>query len=256
MLADRVAEAVLLAGLPVAFGGRGPGVWVRAAEPDGDRTRGEGLVVDWLPSPRLAGAARMDGPGGVAFSARRVVTVAMANALAEFLPAFGLEVAPDATGRETRIVAAHGEGLRIPRELPRSPEPPESGDPSGPGPVAEPDPVIVEAVRRSARLAGLPLAAHPGAAGIHLSPDRESTGADLTGPAGAAGAVELTWSPSRPLSALAGTDPAAAAARSSVDAALRHALGTVLGACGTRVRWLHSAGRLRAFGESVPAIRH
>ncbi|MEV6979485.1 hypothetical protein [Kitasatospora sp. NPDC093806] len=253
-LADRLTDAVLLAGLPIAFGDQGPGVRIRpAGAADGPTRRPGSAVVDWLPAPRLTGAAAMAEPGHAAGSARQVVETAMANALAEFLPAFGLDVDPDRSGRGLNVSGpvAAGDGLRVPPDalVHRSPgrTPAELGLPAD----------LIDAVRRSATLAGLPLAAHLGATGVTLGPCPPDDGTD-TGVTGDE-AADLGWNPSRRLadladSALPGAAPAAAA-RAAVDAAMRHALGTVLRACGTELRWLHAHNRLRASGESTPTIR-
>ncbi|MER7705793.1 hypothetical protein ABTX81_23225 [Kitasatospora sp. NPDC097605] len=250
-LADRLTDAVLLAGLPVAFGDQGPGVRIRPARPvdDGDRCAGV-AALDWLPSPRLSGAAAMAEPGAAAGSAREVVETAMINALAEFLPALGLETSRDRTGRELRVDgrAALGGGLTVPPGVlvarPAGPTPAELGLPAG----------VVHTVRRSATLAGLPLAAHLGATGITLTPFTPTGGADDR-----PGAADLGWNPARRLADLADSSlpeaARAAAARTAVDGAMRHALGTALRACGTELRWLHAHHRLRAFGESASTIR-
>ncbi|MFB7470167.1 hypothetical protein [Kitasatospora sp. NPDC056184] len=249
-LADRLTEAVLLAGLPVAFGDQGPGVRIRPARPADDRDRCAGTAaLDWLPSPRLTGAA-VAGPGQAAGSARTVVEAAMVNALAEFLPALGLEAGRDRTGGELRVTAeaAGGGGLRVPPGVlvarPAGPTPAELGLPAD----------LVRTVRRSAALAGLPLATHLGATGITLAPYAPTGGADDRD-----GAADLGWNPSRRLADLADSDlpeaARAAAARAAVDGALRHAVGTALRACGTELRWLHAHQLLRAYGESAPAVR-
>ncbi|MFD5919891.1 hypothetical protein ACFVYP_23745 [Kitasatospora sp. NPDC058201] len=249
-LVDRVTDAVLFAGLPVAFGDQGPGVRIRPAEAVDAADRCEGLAaLDWLPSRRLADAAAMEDPQHAAGSARQVVGVSMVNALAEFLPAFGLDVSRDRSGRELRVGGAADSGLRVPPDvLVRRPA---GATPAELGLDAE----LVDAVRRSAALAGLPVAGHLGAAGVTLGP--WPTGEDGTGGDGGA---DIGWNPSRRLSDLADSgSPAAglaAVARTSVHAAMLHALGTILGACGTELRWFHARNRLRALGESTPAIRH
>ncbi|WP_327063875.1 hypothetical protein OG196_03320 [Kitasatospora purpeofusca] len=261
-LADRLTDAVLLSGLPVAFGEEGPGVRIRPARPASDADRCAGAAaLDWLPSPRLAGAAAMAEPGQPAGPAREVVGTAMENALAEFLPAFGLEAARDGSGRELRVAppALPAAGLRVPPRVlaarPAGPTPAELGVPAA----------LLDALRRSTALAGLPLAAHLGGTGITLAPCSSAEGpgtdptGDPTGGPGADGAADLGWNPSRRLADLADSDrpeaPAAATARAAVDAAMRHALGTALRACGTELRWLHALQRLRVYGESAPTIR-
>ncbi|MFJ4095691.1 hypothetical protein ACIPYS_29220 [Kitasatospora sp. NPDC089913] len=259
-LADRLTDAVLLSGLPVAFGEEGPGVRIRPARPTGDADRCAGAAaLDWLPSPRLTGAAAMAEPGQSAGPAREVVGTAMLNALAEFLPAFGLETTRDGSGGELRVVppAVPAAGLRVPPGVlvPR---------PAGPTPVElGMTAALLETLRRSAALAGLPLAAHLGGTGITLAPcppgEGEGDGGAGEGAVGAGGAADIGWNPSRRLADLADSDrpeaPGAGAARAAVDAAMRHALGTALRACGTELRWLHAVHRLRAYGESVPTIR-
>ncbi|SDT82878.1 hypothetical protein SAMN05216371_7686 [Streptomyces sp. TLI_053] len=249
-LADRLTDAVLLSGLPVAFGEEGPGVRIRPARPTGDGDRCAGAAaLDWLPSPRLTGAAAMAEPGQSAGPAREVVGTAMLNALAEFLPAFGLETTRDGSGGELRVgpLAVPAVGLRVPPGVlaarPTGPTPAELGLPAA----------LLATLRRSAALAGLPLAAHLGGTGITLAPCPPAE------EPGAGGAADIGWNPSRRLADLADSDrpeaPGAAAARAAVDAAMRHALGTALRACGTELRWLHALQRLRVYGESVPTIR-
>ncbi|MFB6894576.1 hypothetical protein ACFCX4_35375 [Kitasatospora sp. NPDC056327] len=250
-LTDRITDAVLLAGLPVAFGAQGPGVRIRPARPADDADRCAGMAaLDWLPSPRLTGAAVMEEPGHAAGPARQVVETAMLNALAEFLPVFGLFVTQEGTGGELRVVGppAPGGGLHVPpgalaaRRTARTPA--ELGVPLG----------LVGTVRRSAALAGLPVAVDLGATGITVERSVPLGGADDL-----AGAADLGWNPSRRLADLADSElPEAAAAvtaRSAVDGAMRHALGMALRACGAELRWLHKQQRLRVFGESTPTIR-
>ncbi len=252
-LADRLTDAVLLSGLPVAFGDEGPGVRIRPARPVDDADRCTGLAaLDWLPSPRLTGAAATAEPGRPAGPARQAVGTAMVNALAEFLPAFGLETTAVGSARELRVgLPAHQDGgLHVPPGVlaarPAGRTPTDLGLPG----------VVVDTVRRSAALAGLPLAAHLGATGLTLAPCAPTGDRRAEGPGGA---VDLGWNPSRRLADLADSArpeaSRAAEARAAVDAALRHALGTALRACGTDLRWLHAHHRLRAYGESTPTIR-
>ncbi|MFE7564879.1 hypothetical protein [Kitasatospora sp. NPDC057500] len=250
-LADLLTDAVLLAGLPVAFGDHGPGVRIRPARPVGDRDQCAGMAaLDWLPSPRLTGAAAVAEPGDAAGPAREVVEMAMTNALAEFLPALGLETTRDWTGRELRVDgrAVTGGGLTVPPGVlvarPAGLTPVDLGLPAD----------AANTVRRSAALAGLPVAAHLGATGITLAACTRTGGTDDRD-----GATDLGWNPARRLVDLADSTlpeaARAAAARAAVDGAMRHALGTALRACGTRLRWLHAHQRLRVYAEPAPTTR-
>uniref|UniRef100_UPI001CCF9596 hypothetical protein n=1 Tax=Streptomyces sp. LS1784 TaxID=2851533 RepID=UPI001CCF9596 len=201
LLADRVTEALLLAGLPVGYGGHGPGVRLRPAEPHDDSDDCAGLIaLHWEPGPRLAAAAAMEQPHQPASSARRVVSSSMRNALAEFLPAFGIEVVAGRLDGETRVDRAGG------------PAPATGHDTSVPAPAGlRPQDLgigadVVDAVRRTAALAGLPVADHLHAPGITLTPCRPVDDGDDT-----AGVADLRWNPSRRLSAAArgGDTPAA-----------------------------------------------
>ncbi|MET8539978.1 hypothetical protein ABZW03_04880 [Kitasatospora sp. NPDC004799] len=253
LLADRVTEALLLAGLPVGYGGHGPGVQLRPARPYGDSDDCAGLIaLHWEPGPRLAAAAAMEEPQQAAPAARQVVSSTMENALAEFLPAFGIEVLAGRLGGETRVGPSGG------------PAPATGRDASAPAP-AGPRPGdlgigadVVDAVRRTAALAGLPVADHLHAPGIALTPCRPVDDGDDT-----SGVADLRWNPSRRLSAAAdGDTPAAeraARARTAVQDAMRHAFGAVLGACGLDLQWRRPSTlpyQLRAYGPAEqPPIR-
>ncbi|MFD7645774.1 hypothetical protein ACFV4P_34600 [Kitasatospora sp. NPDC059795] len=238
-LTDRVTEALLLAGLPVAHGGHGPGVRLL---PDGGA-----IVLRWLTSPRLEDAATADDGRTAATTSRRLVADAVENALAELLPALGLDAArsddatgsgdttgSDAPGRITvrgatarPAAAAAAQSASTPPELDATP-------PVAPGIRAD----IVTAVRRSAALAGLPIASRPGGAGITLA------ACDPVGPAG------LDWNPSPRLPGHRGEQPGA---RTAVQNAMRHALGVALRAAGLDLAWHRPPGRpaeLRAQGAS------
>ncbi|MEV7779973.1 hypothetical protein [Kitasatospora sp. NPDC088351] len=253
LLADRITEAVLLSGLPVAFGGQGPGVHLCPADPLDDDDRCDGLIaLHWRSSRRLSDAAAMERPQQPAFAARQTVTASMETALAEFLPAFGLDARRDRLGWELRVGGTRGSGVHVPPDVLVRRPPGRTPAELGLGPEA------VGAVRRSAALAGLPVAGHLGAPGVTLGPCPPSGDEDDT-----AGVVDLGWNPARRLSDLADSrSPAAGsatAARSAVHAAMSHALGTVLGVCGTDLGWVRPQGRerrLRAYGASAaPAIR-
>ncbi|MFD5432610.1 hypothetical protein ACFWJ4_10620 [Kitasatospora sp. NPDC127067] len=254
VLADRVTEALLLAGLPVGYGGHGPGVHLRPARPHDDSDDCAGLIaLHWEPGPRLAAAAAMEQPQQPAFAARRVVGSTMRNALAEFLPAFGIEVVAGRLDGETRVGRADG------------PAPATGQDAAAPAPAgSRPQDLgigadVVAAVRRTAGLAGLPVADHLHAPGITLTPcPAVEDGDDTTGVA------DLRWNPSRRLSAAAdGDTPAAeraARARTAVQDAMRHAFGAVLGACGLDLQWRRPAAfpyQLRAYGlvDELPVRR-
>ncbi|MFI2609535.1 hypothetical protein [Kitasatospora sp. NPDC018619] len=252
LLADRVTEALLLAGLPVGYGGHGPGVHLRPARPYDDADHCAGLIaLHWEPGPRLAAAAAMEEPGQPAAAARRVVVSTMQNALAELLPAFGIEVAPGRPDGETRVGPTGG--------------PAADWDVPGPAPAgARPQDLgiradVVDAVRRTAALAGLPVADHLHAPGITLTPCRPVDDGDDT-----TGVADLRWNPSRRLTAAADGDTSAAEraarARTAAQDAMRHAFGTVLGACGLDLQWRRPSTlpyQLRAYGSvEQPPIRH
>ncbi|MFF7988774.1 hypothetical protein ACFZDG_03130 [Kitasatospora xanthocidica] len=256
LLADRVIEALVLAGLPVAHGGHGVGVRLGAASAlDGAEARGGLVALCWVPGPRLVAAAAMEQAEQAASSDRALVAGTMANALAEFLPEFGVEVVPGPVGGETRVGRVTGPGPVVGRGvvLPWS----AGSRPEELGIGAE----VVEAVRRAAALAGLPVADHPDAPGVVLGPCRPVDDGDDT-----TGLADLDWNPSRHLSvhathathathaAHAAHAAQAARARTAVRNAMRHALGPVLGACGLEVSWRRPATtpyQLRAYGPAA-----
>ncbi|KIQ65777.1 hypothetical protein TR51_18695 [Kitasatospora griseola] len=212
-LADRVTEALLLAGLPVAHGGHGPGVHLR---PDG-----AAIVLRWLASPRLEDAATAGDGQRPAATARQLVADAVENALAELLPALGLDA-----DRTTVRGAADRPAVA----------PPDADAPPPVAPGIRAD--IVTAVRRSATLAGLPVAARPGGAGIVLHAGDP------------AGLAALDWNPSPRLPRRDGEQPDT---RTAVQNAMRHALGIALRAAGLDLAWHRPAGRpaqLRAHGPA------
>ncbi|WP_316519663.1 hypothetical protein [Kitasatospora brasiliensis] len=247
LLADRITEALLLAGLPVGYGGHGPGVHLRPAQPYGDSDHCAGLIaLHWEPGPRLLAAAAM--AQQPASAARDVVISGMQNALAEFLPAFGLEVTLGRPEGETRVGQAADAGHVDVR----------ASAPSGVGPRPQDLGIgaeVVEAVGRAAALAGLPVADHLHAPGITLDVCRPVDDGDDT-----TGVADLRWNPSRRLSAAAEGDDRAARLRTAVQDAMRHAFGSVLGACGLELRWrrpAHLPYQLRAYGPAAqPPIRH
>ncbi|MGW4383563.1 hypothetical protein [Kitasatospora sp. NPDC004531] len=218
-LADRVTEALLLAGLPIAHGGHGPGVHLA---PDGGA-----IVLRWLASARLEDAATAGDGRTASATTRRLVADAVENALAELLPALGLDAAREERPERTTVRRATAQLVLEPAELTSRP-------PVDPGLRAD----VVTAVRRSAALAGLPLAGRPGGAGITLA------ACDPAGPAA------LDWNPSPRLAPHDGATPDA---RTAVQNAMRHALGVALRAAGLDLAWHRPKGRpaeLRANGPS------
>ncbi|MFI9788834.1 hypothetical protein ACIHEI_35795 [Kitasatospora sp. NPDC051984] len=218
VLADRVTEALLLAGLPVAHGGHGPGVHLVP--------NGGAIALRWLASPRLEDAATVGGGQNPAATARQLVADALENALAELLPAFDLDAErTDAPARTT----VRGSAARPDTGPTPPPSAPAAPPPVHPGVRAE----IVTAVRRSATLAGLPVATRPGGAGITLND------------CDAAGLADLGWNPSPRL--------AAPDLTTAVQDAMRHALGIALRATGLDLSWHRPSGRpaqLRAHGPA------
>ncbi|MFJ5231402.1 hypothetical protein ACIQBJ_16070 [Kitasatospora sp. NPDC088391] len=256
-LADRVIEALLLAGLPVAYGGHGPGVrLVPGGDDDGD---GGAMALRWVCSARLedAAAAGSDGPW---HRARRLVVDSVETALAEFLPALGVpaERLPDlGVTRVGPLPAA--EPLPVPGPLSAAeplphPEPLSAAEPpvlaraaagSLPGPAGV-DPELTATVRRIAALAGLPVADRPGSAGVVLGPHA----ADDEGDGVVPGTADLDWRPSRQLPG--GDEPDGA--RVAVTGAMRHALGAALNAGGLPTAW-HRPRHRPAHLHAVPPPR-
>ncbi|MFJ5886627.1 hypothetical protein [Kitasatospora cineracea] len=235
LLADRVVEALLLVGLPVAHGGHGPGVHLFATGSADDAGGGTDtgaddperwpLTLRWLCSARLEDAAAAAGAGSPWPRTRQVVADSLETALAELLPALGLSAVRGAPTGPTRVGAAGsatGPGLEQGQE--QGPGPGlglETGQEQGnaAGPVAA---EVEAAVRRSAALAGLPLARHPRAAGVALAGCVPAPGA---GPV-----VDVAWRPSPQL-------PATPLVSTAVREAMHHAIGSALTACGLRTSW-------------------
>ncbi|MEU3496975.1 hypothetical protein [Kitasatospora cineracea] len=230
LLADRVVEALLLVGLPVAHGGHGPGVHLFATGSADDAGGGGGgtgaddperwpLTLRWLCSARLEDAAAAAGAGSPWPRTRQVVADSMETALAELLPALGLSAVRGAPGGPTRVgpaesAAEPGPGLGL-----------GLGQETGQEQAAEPVAVaaaVEAAVRRSAALAGLPLARHPRAAGVAL--------AGCVPDPGAGPVVDVAWRPSPQL-------PATPLVSTAVREAMHHAIGSALTACGLRTSW-------------------
>jgi len=205
-----VTEALLLAGLPVAHGGHGPGVHLR---PDGGT-----VVLRWLASPRLEDAATAGGGPNPAATARQLVADAVENALAELLPTLGLDA--ELTGSPAHLTVRGSTGTRPAL----APPDPDATPPVAPGIRAD----VVTAVRRSATLAGLPMAARPGGAGITLHPCDPP------------GLAALDWNPSPRLPHHSGEQPTT---RTAVQNALRHTLGVALRAAGLDLAWHRPPGR-------------
>ncbi|MFJ9521341.1 hypothetical protein ACIRPK_24200 [Kitasatospora sp. NPDC101801] len=245
-LADRTMHALHLAGLPIAHGGHGPGVHLRPAQPLRDDDYCDGLIaLHWIPSPRLVAAAATEQHQQPAHRAQQVVVHAVQHALTAILPALGAAAAQSFTLWEIRV-----DHTILPVVELASPPLPR---PTGPAPVAPGTlPDITAAVRRSAALAGLPVADRPGDPGIVLRPcpplglDDDTTGIP-----------DLGWNPSRRLTSTPGR--AAWNLRGSVEDAMRPALATALGACGLEAWWRkpqHLPAQLRAYGPSTaPPIR-
>ncbi|MFD5610558.1 hypothetical protein [Kitasatospora sp. NPDC127060] len=245
VLADRVMDALHLAGLPIAHGGHGPGVHLRPAEPLTDDDHCHGLTaLHWLPSPRLAHAAATEHHQQPAHTAQQLVVNAVQHALTTALPLLGVTASEASTLWEIRVTDAEP----LPRDLTAPPGP----RPSGPEPIApgiRPD--VITAVHRSATLAGLPVAHQPGDPGITLRPCLPLDPDDDT-----TGIADLGWNPSRRLTAATGP---AATLRTAIEEAIRPALPVALGACGLEVWWRRPEGlppQLRAYGPSDnPPIR-
>ncbi|MET9396103.1 hypothetical protein [Kitasatospora sp. NPDC002965] len=241
VLADLVMDAVHLAGLPLAHGGDGPGVDLLPAQPLHDDDHCDGLIaLHWIPSARLAAAAATERHQQPAHRAQQLVVNSVQHALTAFLPDLGAAAEQPFTLWEIRV--AHGSAFPVELASPPLPRP------TGPAPVAPGiHPHITAAVRRSAALAGLPVAERPGDPGIVLRPcpplgiDDDTTGIP-----------DLGWNPSRCLTATPGR--AAWNPREAVQAAMRPALATALGACGLEAWWRkpeHIPTQLRAYGPST-----
>ncbi|MGV9268086.1 hypothetical protein ACWDRR_25875 [Kitasatospora sp. NPDC003701] len=246
VLADRVMDALNLAGLPLAHGGHGPGVHLRPARPldDGDHCRGL-IALHWLPSRRLAHAAATEEHQQPAHTAQQLVVNAVEHALTELLPLLGTAASQAFHLWEIRVSDADP----LPRDLADPPGP----RPHRPAPIApgiRPD--VITAVHRSAHLAGLPVALRPGDPGITLRPCPPLGPDD-----GTTGIADLGWNPSRRLTSATG--PAARNLRAAVEEAIRRSLAVALGACGLDVWWRRPEGlppQLRAYGPSgYPPIR-
>ncbi|BAJ25981.1 MULTISPECIES: hypothetical protein [Kitasatospora] len=239
LLADRVVDALLLVGLPVAHGGHGPGVHLFASGSAEDTGSTYGLdperwplTLRWLCSPRLEDAAAAGGTDSPWPRTRRLVADSIETALAELLPALGLSATRDAPDGPTRIGPADSP------TTPAAPAAPELAvEPAVELPAVELPAAAVAAVRRAAALAGLPLAAHPRAVGVALT-------ACLPAP-DTAPVADVAW---RPSPRLPDGPPVSTAVRES----MHHAVGSVLAGCGLRTTWhrppdsaphLHAAAR-------------
>ncbi|MFJ4675890.1 hypothetical protein [Kitasatospora sp. NPDC088783] len=235
LLADRVVEALLLVGLPVAHGGHGPGVHLFAtggAAGDGD---GRGvdpdrwpLTLRWLCSARLEDAAAAAGAGSPWPRTRQVVADSVETALAELLPALGLAAVRETPAGPTRVGPA-GPTAPARQTVAVAAAPAPTAPPTDPAPHLPTE--TLAAVRRSAALAGLPLARHPRAAGVVLTtcpPVPDAPDAPLT--TDVPDVVDVAWHPSPQL-------PGAPAVSTAVREAMHHAVGSVLTACGLRTSW-------------------
>ncbi|MFF4344900.1 hypothetical protein ACFY00_33885 [Kitasatospora sp. NPDC001540] len=243
LLADRVVEALLLVGLPVAHGGHGPGVHLLAT--DGlDGSDGLGgfdadrwpVTLRWICSPRLEGAAAAADARSPWPRTRQVVADSMETALAELLPALGLN-ATRATADGPTLVGP-GDCDAPARTAADSSPAPNAEDAAGP----EADPAVAAAVRRGAALAGLPLARGPRTAGVAYAACRPAADAaaatDGTAEAvdgQAAAVVDVAWQPSPHL-------PGTPSVATAVREAMHHAVGTALAVCGLRTSWHRPAG--------------
>ncbi|MFE1318320.1 hypothetical protein [Kitasatospora phosalacinea] len=221
LLADRIVEALLLVGLPVAHGGHGPGVHLLATDggdggPDADRWP---VTLRWICSPRLEGAAAAADARSPWPRTRQVVADSMETALAELLPVLGLSATrADADG--PTLVGPGGSDTAFPSGAGSSPV----GSTAVGSTAAEADPAVAAAVRRGAALAGLPLARGPRTAGVAFA---------ACGPAAdgqVAAVVDVAWrsSPQLPDEPLVAT---------AVREAMHHAVGTALAVCGLRTSW-------------------
>ncbi|RKE23381.1 hypothetical protein [Streptomyces sp. TLI_171] len=219
-LADRVTEALLLAGLPVAYGGHGPGVLLCPTGPEhaADPCLGA-ITLRWVASARLEEAAAAGGPDGPWHRMRESVADSMETALAEFLPALGIPAERLPSCARTRVG---------PLPEPSGERPRGAAAPAEPSPAeADVHPQLADAVRRIAVLAGVPVAAGGHGAGITVRPHASEDDPQ------AAGTVDLDWQPSRRLPRDHRPDSPYTAVRS----AMRHALGATLSACGLPTSW-------------------
>ncbi|MFC8717987.1 hypothetical protein [Kitasatospora sp. NPDC057198] len=256
LLADRVVEALLMVGLPVAHGGHGPGVHLLATGSDGAAGAAVGsdperwpLTLRWLCSARLEDAAAAGGDGPWPRT-RQVVADSLETALAELLPSLGLRATRATAAGPTLVGPGEGPADGAGQEDRADGEDGEGGKPGAAGGSGEAVGALealpaeaVAAVRRSAALAGLPLARHARAAGVALAACAPLPTAPDAAPAPAP-VVDVAW---RSSSQLPGTPPVATAVRE----AMHHAVGTALAACGLRTSWhrppdgaphLHAAG--------------
>ncbi|RAJ40046.1 hypothetical protein K353_03534 [Kitasatospora sp. SolWspMP-SS2h] len=230
LLADRVVEALLLVGLPVAHGGHGPGVHLFATGGAAGDGCGDGDGVDpdrwpltlrWLCSARLEDAAAAAGADSPWPRTRQVVADSVETALAELLPALGLAAVRETPEGPTRVGPADPAAAAA---APVSTVPPTDPAPHLPAET-------LAAVRRSAALAGLPLARHPRAAGVALTTCPPVPGApDAVLTPGVPDVVDVAWHPSPRL-------PGAPAVSTAVREAMHHAVGSALTACGLRTSW-------------------
>ncbi|GLW74854.1 hypothetical protein Kpho02_71510 [Kitasatospora phosalacinea] len=231
LLADRVVEALLLVGLPVAHGGHGPGVHLLATEGAGDSGGFDAdrwpVTLRWICSPRLEGAAAASDARSPWPRTRQVVADSMETALAELLPALGLHA--------TRATA-DGPTLVGPGDHDAPARAAAGGSPAGGATAAagaEADPSVGAAVRRGAALAGLPLARGPRTAGVAYAPcgpAADTADAAEAADGQATAVVDVTWQPSPHL-------PGTPLVATAVREAMHHAVGTALAVCGLRTSW-------------------
>ncbi|GLW56824.1 hypothetical protein [Kitasatospora phosalacinea] len=234
LLADRVVEALLLVGLPVAHGGHGPGVHLLATDggdggPDTDRWP---VTLRWICSPRLEGAAAVAGADARSpwSRTRQVVADSMETALAELLPALGVSATrADADG--PTLVGPGSSDAPAGAGAGSSP----AGSAAAGGEIEiEVHPAVAAAVRRGAALAGLPLARGPRTSGVAFAacgPAAGTTDGQAAAADGeAAAVVDVAWQPSHQL-------PGEPLVATAVREAMHHAVGTALAACGLRTSW-------------------
>ncbi|GAA2097767.1 hypothetical protein GCM10009759_28160 [Kitasatospora saccharophila] len=235
-LSDRVVEALLLVGLPVAHGGHGPGVHLLPTGADaaagGSDPERWPITLRWLCSARLEDAAAAGGDGPWPRT-RQVVVDSLETALAELLPSLGLR-ATRATSNGPTLVGPGADPGAGEADAPDAPG--ASGSVVAPTGAATLPADAVAAVRRSAALAGLPLALGPRAAGVALAvcaplqAEAAAAAADAETGAAADPVVDVAW---RSSPQLPGSPPVATAVRE----AMHHAVGTALTACGLRTSW-------------------